>query len=87
MNGVRLLWPPVHEIMDTAPRRGIRDTIRNAAAAVEGVSEVEKCLIRKIGLHSYVDLHVGVDGAISVRAGHEIASGETCGSGERSEDR
>jgi divalent metal cation (Fe/Co/Zn/Cd) transporter len=37
------------------------------------VMEVEKCLIRKMGLHFYVDLHVGVDGAISVRDGHDIA--------------
>jgi divalent metal cation (Fe/Co/Zn/Cd) transporter len=47
--------------------------IREAAAQVEGVCEVEKCLVRKMGLHFYVDLHVGVDGAISVRAGHDIA--------------
>jgi cation diffusion facilitator family transporter len=72
-NGVRLLLPAVHEIMDTAPRGEMSHVIREAAAAVEGVCEVEKCLVRKMGLHFYVDLHVRVDGAISVRAGHDIA--------------
>ncbi|CAA9249648.1 MAG: Cobalt-zinc-cadmium resistance protein [uncultured Chthoniobacterales bacterium] len=73
VNGIRLLSPALHEIMDTAPRGGMSDTVRTAAASVSGVVEVEKCLIRKMGLHFYVDLHVGVDGAISVRDGHDIA--------------
>ncbi len=72
-NGIRLLRPALYEIMDTAPRGPIVDSVRNAAAAVPGVIEVEKCLIRKMGLDFYVDLHVGVDGSISVHEGHEIA--------------
>ena len=45
----------------------------HAAAAVAGVDEVEKCRVRKMGLEFYVDLHVGVDGTISVASGHGIA--------------
>ena len=48
-------------------------TIARAASRVTGVVEVEKCLVRKMGLYFYVDLHLRVDGAISVRRGHEIA--------------
>ena len=59
--------------MDTAPRGPIVNSVRNAAAAVPGVIEVEKCLIRKMGLDFYVDLHVGVNGSISVHEGHAIA--------------
>ena len=73
VNGVRLLWPAAHEIMDTAPRGGMSEAVRKAASRVPGVIEVEKCLIRKMGLHFYVDLHIGVDGVISVRDGHDIA--------------
>lgn len=72
-NGYRLLRPALFEIMDTAPRGKIVDSVRNTAAAVPGVIEVEKCLIRKMGLDFYVDLHVGVNGSISVHEGHEIA--------------
>jgi len=72
-NGYRLLFPALHEMLDTAPRGEIVAIIKRAASAVPGVLEVEKCLVRKMGLSFYVDLHVGVDGGISVRDGHRIA--------------
>src|SRR5437660_1530484 len=72
-NGVRLLLPAFHEIMDTAPRARIVRAICGVAISVPGVVEVEKCRARKMGLDFYVDLHVGVDGNISVHEGHEIA--------------
>jgi len=72
-NGVRLLRPALSEIMDTAPRGEIVDRVRNAAGAVPGVIEVEKCFVRKMGLSFYVDLHVRVDESITVREGHDIA--------------
>ncbi len=72
-NGVLLLKPALHEIMDTAPRGEIVDRVERAANSVTGVVETEKCLVRKMGLSFYVDLHVGVDGDISVRDGHHIA--------------
>lgn len=73
MNGWRLLFPALHEILDTAPRGEIVAIIEKAAAAVPGVLEVEKCLVRKMGISFYVDLHIGVDSAIPVREGHDIA--------------
>jgi divalent metal cation (Fe/Co/Zn/Cd) transporter len=60
-------------MLDTAPRGEIVSKIQRAAASVAGVANVEKCLVRKMGISFYVDLHVGVDGAISVREGHAIA--------------
>jgi len=72
-NGVRLARPAFYEIMDAAPGGKIVRSIRAVASSVSGVVEVEKCHARKMGLDYYVDLHVGVDGNISVQAGHEIA--------------
>jgi cation diffusion facilitator family transporter len=72
-NGYRLLKPALHEIMDTAPRGDIVTLVRNAAGAVDGVVQVEKCFLRKMGLSFYADLHIGVKGDISVREGHRIA--------------
>ena len=72
-NGWRLLYPALHEIMDTAPQGKIVASVSAAAAAVPGVIEVEKCLVRKMGLAFYADLHVFVDETISVRSGHRIA--------------
>jgi len=72
-NGIRLARPAFYEIMDTAPGGKIVRSIRAIASSVPGVVEVEKCHARKMGLDYYVDLHVGVDGNISVHEGHEIA--------------
>ena len=72
-NGWRLFNPALHEVLDTAPRGEIVERVRIAAAAVPGVVEIEKCFVRKMGLEFYVDLHVGVDERISVRAGHDLA--------------
>ena len=73
VNGLRLLRPAFFEIMDTAPRDKFVRSICQAATSVPGVVEVEKCRARKMGLDFYVDLHVGVDGNMSVHEGHEIA--------------
>jgi cation diffusion facilitator family transporter len=72
-NGYRLARPAFFEIMDTAPHGRFIRSIRQAATSVPGVVEVEKCRARKMGLDFYVDLHVGVDGNMSVHEGHEIA--------------
>lgn len=71
--GVRLLRPALYEILDTAPRGEIIECVRKAAASVKGVVRIDKSLVRKMGLSFYVDLHVEVDGEISVRQGHHIA--------------
>jgi len=72
-NGIRLALPAFQEIMDTAPGGKIVRSILAVANSVAGVVEVEKCHARKMGLDYYVDLHIGVDGNISVHEGHEIA--------------
>lgn len=72
-NGYRLLKPALHEIMDTAPRGEVVDVVAEAACSIPGVVEIDKNIVRKMGLSFYVDLHVKVDGGISVREGHHIA--------------
>lgn len=72
-NGYKLLFPALREVMDTAPSKEVESTVRAIAAGVPGVADVEKCRIRKMGLAYYVDIHIGVDADITVRAGHEIS--------------
>jgi len=72
-NGYRLLIPSLREVLDTAPHGAIVASVRRSAAGVPGVVNVEKCLVRKMGLNFYVDLHIGVNENISVREGHRIA--------------
>jgi cation diffusion facilitator family transporter len=63
---------PLAELLDTAPPEIDADVCR-VAAQVDGVRALDKCLVRKVGFSYYVDLHVVVDGSMSVRAGHDVA--------------
>ena len=71
--GARLLGPALREILDTAPRGEIIENVRRAARSVRGVIDLDKCLVRKMGVSYYVDLHVQVNGNISVHEGHAVA--------------
>jgi len=72
-NGVRLLRPALAEVMDTAPPPAVEQTARAAAAGVDRVVAVESCTVRKMGFDYFVDMHVEVDGALTVREGHRVA--------------
>lgn len=72
-NGFRLLRAAMDEIMDATVAPDTVAAVRQLAAGVRGVIDIEKCRIRKVGLHLALDIHVVVDGDLSVRRGHEIA--------------
>jgi cation diffusion facilitator family transporter len=72
-NGWSLLRPALAELMDTAPNREIVQHVRSIAAGVPGVDRVEKCIVRKMGYHYYVDMHVEMDPQMTVLRSHEIA--------------
>ena len=59
--------------MDAAAPAELLDSIRSTACGVDGVEEIEKCLARKSGPGWLVDIHVEVDGEMSVGAGHDVA--------------
>lgn len=72
-NGLRLLRGALDEVMDASVSPQVIADVRELAAGVEDVVAVEKCRIRKVGLHLALDIHIVVDGNLSVRRGHEIA--------------
>jgi cation diffusion facilitator family transporter len=72
-NGSSLFVPALKEIMDTAPSPELLENIRSIAKKVPGVIGLDKSYIRKMGLEYYVDLHVVVDGNLTVKEGHNIA--------------
>jgi cation diffusion facilitator family transporter len=72
-NGFHQLKAPLREILDTAPPSDMELNVRRVAEKVSGVAGLDKCYLRKVGFQYYVDLHVRVDGRISVTAGHQIA--------------
>lgn len=72
-NAFKLMRPALAEIMDTAPSKKIVAEIRQLAKEIKEVKGVEKCYVRKMGFDFYVDLHIKVDGSLSVSEGHRIA--------------
>jgi cation diffusion facilitator family transporter len=72
-NAYNLFRPALAEIMDAAPSAHLEKEVRNVSLSVEGVIELEKCFIRKMGFDYFIDLHVIVNGELSVRDGHKIA--------------
>lgn len=72
-NAYRLFVPAFQEVMDAAPPSRIEKEVRIAAVSVRGVEGLDKCYVRKMGFEFYVDLHVVVNGEMTVRRGHDIA--------------
>ena len=72
-NAWRQLRLPFEELLDIAPAPQLEQQVRSVASSVPGVVGLEKCHVRKMGFFYYVDLHVVVDGALTVRQGHNIA--------------
>jgi len=72
-NGWRVFRTALGELMDAAVGETTQGQIRDIAAAVPGVVRIEKCRVRKSGLGLLVEIHIEVDGDLSVRKGHAIA--------------
>jgi len=72
-NGSRLFRSAIREVLDAAAPPEIAARVRELAGGVTGVTGIDDLRIRRSGLVWLVDIHVEVDGAQSVRQGHEIA--------------
>ncbi|TAF62671.1 MAG: cation transporter [Flavobacterium sp.] len=72
-NSYKIFRPALSEIMDEHLYDGLVEEIRVVSLTVPGVQDTEKCFIRKAGMQYHVDLHARVEGAITVREGHNIA--------------
>jgi cation diffusion facilitator family transporter len=72
-NGIGLFRRALDEMMDRAPPPEVVAKIRRIAEGIRDVAAVEKCRVRRSGLSLFVDIHVEVDGDLTVRRGHAIA--------------
>lgn len=72
-NSYLIFRPALGEVMDEHRYGELENEIRRIALTVSGVKGTEKCLIRKNGMHYFVDLHALVNAKISVEEGHKIA--------------
>ena len=70
---MKIIWPGISELIDAGAPQDIRKKILKIAVDHHGVQQVHKVRTRYISTSILVDLHIVVDGSISVREGHAIA--------------
>ena len=70
---IKIIWPGISELIDVGAPTEIRKKIRDIALKNEGVLQVHDIRTRYISTSIQVDLHIVVEGLITVREGHDIA--------------
>ncbi len=70
--GVRMFASVARELMDQQADEATIADIRRIASQVDAVAEVEKLRVRKSGLEYFAEIHVQVDGELTVSEGHRI---------------
>ena len=71
---LKIIWPAVSELIDAGAPEEIQKKIMGIARNTMGVREVHAIRSRYISSSIQIDLHIVVDGSISVQAGHTIAA-------------
>ena len=69
---VKLGWHAVQALLDASPRGGEQDEILRGIERLDGVTDVHDVRIRGAGGSWFVDMHVTMDGDLSVRESHAI---------------
>ena len=72
-NGLKLLRPALNELMDTSPAQEWHEKVTRLAASTAEVVRVEKCIVRKVGTNYFADMHIEVNGNMTVQRAHQIA--------------
>jgi cation diffusion facilitator family transporter len=68
-----IISPSLSELADLGAPRKHREKIRSIARGISGVRSVHAIRTRRLGSGLHVDLHILVDGEMTVRMGHEIS--------------
>jgi len=77
--GLEILWGAISEFTDTAPQPEILSKIRQCTLSVDGVIDMHDLRVRTSGGLHQMELHIVVDGRLTVTEGHRIAKAvESC---------
>lgn len=71
-NGVRMLRPALHDLMDRMPGAEVVDPVRRAAELVPGVLATEKLAVRRSGMGYRVTIHVQADPGLRLDEAHSL---------------
>jgi cation diffusion facilitator family transporter len=69
----KITWPSLKELIDVGAPAEMRRRIRDIACANPAILQVHNIRTRFIGTSIQADLHIVVNGALTVREGHDIA--------------
>jgi len=72
VNGSRIISRSLHDTLDGSIDPDFAESIRAQAISIHDVMNAEKCLVRKSGTRYFVELHIHVDGRLTVAMGHQI---------------
>lgn len=72
-NGLRIFQSTAIELMDQQAEPVVVDNVRAIGVNVNGVADVEKLRVRKSGMEYFIEIHIEVDGKLTVEEGHRIA--------------
>jgi cation diffusion facilitator family transporter len=70
---VKIIWPGISELIDAGAPQEIQTNINACALRINGVLDAHAIRTRYISNSIQVDLHIVVDGSMTVREGHAIA--------------
>jgi divalent metal cation (Fe/Co/Zn/Cd) transporter len=62
-------WRTISALLDTAPK-GLADKVERIAASVNGVVDAHAIRIRPSGAHTFIDLHITMDGKCTLNEAH-----------------
>ncbi len=71
--GLEILYTNINDLLDTSIPEAKIKAIQTMITRINGVKGVHQIRTRKLGNCIYIDLHLEVDGCMSVNQGHEIA--------------
>ncbi|WP_161604379.1 cation diffusion facilitator family transporter [Roseiconus nitratireducens] len=70
--GFKIFRTTARELMDQQADAETVNQVRRYASEVDQVREIEKLRVRKSGLEFFIEIHVQVDGTLTVDQGHRI---------------
>lgn len=72
INGLLMLRSSAFDLLDRSAEPEVTERVRDVAGQVPGVLAVEKLVVRRAGLQSFVDIHVQAEGEMPLRRAHDL---------------
>lgn len=72
-NGISMIRPALHDLMDRTPGEEIVAPVRRAAESVSGVLATEKLAVRKTGMTYHASIHVQTDPELPLHEAHVLS--------------